>query len=423
MIHLIKKSLFAKIFLIICLTVLFINIIVGLFFRYYIQQGAVPQWMQPVDLFLEYLVTDIGNPPDRKKIDLLSDITGFDIYIENFNSNKSGVDLTSLMRHKWAYHEYGSTMFFFNKGRPVAIKENSGRKIYFIARSSRFTDHDSIILRVILFITLVLLGSYFLIKRSLRPVKQLTRGMHEIASGNFNYIIPPQGSDELGRLSETFNEMNRKLLEMIKLKEQLLYDVSHELRSPLTRVNVALEMVDQNELTESMREDLRSMDKMIHELLENGSFDGTKLVIKRENFLLKDLLQEIISRIGIVHQITVEFDNLTINGDRSKIETLFRNIIENAVKYSDQEKPVIITSSEVDGGVTVSVRDHGIGIKQEDLDRIFEPFYRTDLSRSRETGGFGLGLSIAKKISAAHGGKIWAQSSGDGTVIHIFFPD
>ncbi len=418
----IKKSLFAKIFLIICLTVFLINVIVGLSFRYYIQQGYIPQWMRPLDLFLDYIIADIGNPPDRKKIDRLSGITGFDIYIENFNLEESVIDFKSMTRHKWAYHQYGKTLFFLNKGMPVAVKEISGKKIYFIARDNRFTNHDSIILRVILFITLVLFASYLMIKRSLRPVKHLTRGMNEIASGNFNYIIPDQGGDELGRLGETFNEMNGKLLEMIKLKEQLLYDVSHELRSPLTRVNVALEMIEQNDLTESMRDDLRSMDKMIRNLLENGRFDGTQLIVNKEELHLKDLMQEIIAKLNSPSQIIVQCDELKISGDREKAETLFRNIIENGIKYSPVNSPVTISAFRSDTGVTVSVRDHGIGIKKDDLQRIFEPFYRTDLSRSRETGGFGLGLSISKKIASAHGGKIWAESDADGTVFHVFFP-
>jgi signal transduction histidine kinase len=217
--------------------------------------------------------------------------------------------------------------------------------------------------------------------------------------------------------------MNRKLLEMIKLKEQLLYDVSHELRSPLTRVNVALEMIEQNNLTASMRDDLRSMDKMIRDLLENGRFDGTHLIVKKENFSLKDLCGGIITKLNSQTRIVNDCDKIIINGDKEKSATLLRNIIENAVKYSNTDTPVEISASPVNGGVTVSVRDRGIGIRQEDIERIFEPFYRTDLSRSRETGGFGLGLSIAKKIASAHGGKIWAESRDDGTVFNVFFPE
>jgi signal transduction histidine kinase len=209
--------------------------------------------------------------------------------------------------------------------------------------------------------------------------------------------------------------MSKKIRYSIKAKEQLLIDVSHELRSPLTRIKLGLEV---NSPKEKINEDIVEMERMISGLLESyrtGTFLGE---MKLEKTDIAELLEDTVAEFMDAERI--EFINpgkeIYAKVDREKMEIVFRNIIDNALKYSNDKIQVGI--SQQPGEVLMSFSDRGTGIGEEDLKYIFEPFYRADPSRSRKTGGFGLGLSIAKKIMDAHNGQINIESKpGSGTKV------
>ncbi len=193
----------------------------------------------------------------------------------------------------------------------------------------------------------------------------------------------------------------------------MLIDVSHELRSPLTRIKLGLEVGSSKEKIE---EDVIEMERMITGLLENYRADSGYAHIKPEKADIAELLEETISEYDEQERLkfTKPAKEIYANIDMDKLQVVFRNLIDNALKYSQKE--IYISAEEKNKEAVITIKDSGIGIAEADLKNIFEPFYRADRSRSRRTGGFGLGLSICKKIIDAHKGELIIKSKlNEGT--------
>ena len=221
--------------------------------------------------------------------------------------------------------------------------------------------------------------------------------------------------------------MTDRIRDMLHTKEQLLLDVSHELRSPLTRVKVALEFLSESKARDSIAGDISEMEKMINDILETARMHHLHGELKLQQTSLAKLLQEILpdyeKQLPAV-QMDQFSETLVINIDPGQIKTVLKNIISNAIKFSNAASdPVRISVNQQSHFTVVQIADSGIGIPAEELSFIFEPFYRVDKSRSKETGGYGLGLSLCKTIMDAHDGKIEVTSkAGEGTTVSLYFP-
>lgn len=254
---------------------------------------------------------------------------------------------------------------------------------------------------------------YFHIKRLFKPMQEIKKAVETVAEGDFDLQIPIRRTDEFGELAESFNKMAGEIQSMLKYKDQLLSDVSHELRTPITRLRLAAEMMKDGKEKDSMISDLKDMGHLVENLLESNRLNYGVSSLNKESFNLTELIASLVqeqaeSKPGIRFQVT---QVITILADLSLIRMLFRNLIENALKYSSHQKlPVEIHVSQNDSEVEVKITDHGIGIPEEDLPRVFEPFYRVEQSRSKNTGGYGLGLSISQKVIEAHEGRISIQN-------------
>ena len=294
-----------------------------------------------------------------------------------------------------------------------------------------YTDHvrglHAKMLWLLLFLVIgVVCTAYVFQRRLLRPVRLLDDGVTRMSVGDLNVSVPVVTSDEFGALTDAFNKMVGRVKQMIQARDQLLLDVSHELRSPLTRLKVAMALLPEDENRAGMIGDLGEMEAMIAELLELERMrDGRGVRCERLNFwpILAELAEAYggdfpgARLLGHPHEIWLDID-------REKIRTVLRNLLENARKYSlPDSRPVEIEVEEGEGGILVRVRDDGPGIPEADLPNLFEPFYRVDRSRSRKTGGYGLGLSICKRIMEAHGGSIAVMNNhGRGACFILTFP-
>lgn len=278
---------------------------------------------------------------------------------------------------------------------------------------------------MLILVVIVLITAHIFIRNLLTPLKELRRGVNSISGGNLDIEVPVLGSDELGSLTQAFNTMTRRIRGMIEARDQLLLDVSHELRSPITRMKVALELLPEHEKKNNIRADLLEMELMIREILESERMKNSRLELRECNII--DLVKEVSECLeGQPPGITLDSlpDNLRVKIDAKRIKTVLQNLLENALKYSTPEsKPVRISCDRDGETATITIKDDGQGIPEEELPQIFEPFYRVDRSRSRETGGYGLGLSMCKRIMKAHNGNITAEnnSSGRGVTMKIVF--
>jgi signal transduction histidine kinase len=238
--------------------------------------------------------------------------------------------------------------------------------------------------------------------------------------------VPLKKSDELRDLAAAFNDMTDRIRDMLHTKEQLLYDVSHELRTPITRMKVALEFLEDSQARQSLQSDIEEMEKMVGEILETA----------RRQHKYENLKKQRTHLAAFIKQTIVAFENqppgieivdlpseIEVEIDLEQIKTVFENVLNNAIKYSQPDSaPIQISSGFEESYVVVRITDFGIGIPEEDLAHIFEPFYRVDKSRTKDTGGYGLGLSLCKTIMEAHDGKIEVRSRPqEGTTVSLFF--
>jgi two-component system sensor histidine kinase CpxA len=239
--------------------------------------------------------------------------------------------------------------------------------------------------------------------------------------------------DELGLLVNDFNVMAERLEGLVNGQRQLIYDISHELRSPLTRLNVALdigrERKGNDQAFDQMQQDLERMNQMIERLLTLARLDAATASVPFESLNLTDLVANIVHSAGF--ELHERSDNITMNsrevffvrGNTELLQSAIENVIRNAIRYNNSEDPVQIVLERVESSVRITVRDHGLGVPSEYLQRIFEPFYRVANDRDRKTGGTGLGLAITERAVRMHGGEVHAvNATPQGLAVHILLP-
>ena len=409
------KSIFVKLIFVVIFFGMLLNISVWTFFR--LSMDVKPKKIVPVYIakMNDYIVKDLGFPPDTLKAKKLSDELNINIRFQSHSFNWTTSDyvpmleelaVTNAFKENFPYRE--SFMMQYEKKPYYVAKSPQG--VYIIAPLSPqdFFNPERAIIVVILLISFILVLLYFLLRWLFSPMKELSAAVNQIGQGNYDVNIPVKRKDELGELAVSISEMAVKIKQNLKAKEQLLIDVSHELRTPLTRMKLGLEVGSPKE---KIDEDINEMERMITELIENYRSDSTYEKLNLEKTDIVELLRDVIEGSGSQKRIKLNINTtarIVLNVDPPKIRTVFRNLIDNALKYSSDL--IVISVTESSNSVIISIKDKGIGIAEEDLKYIFEPFYRADPSRSRKTGGFGLGLAICKKIIDSHGGSISIKS-------------
>lgn len=271
-----------------------------------------------------------------------------------------------------------------------------------------------------------------------KPITLLSKTARKIGKGQFGEEVRIKSKDEIGRLAQDFNSMSKELYEIDKGRTQFIGDVSHELKSPLASIKALIESLLYGEDNiEVYKEYLRDIDSEIDRLsdLVKSLLSLTKIEekgIKKTDTPLEEIVQDamkILKPLSDKYDVTVSLDmdgQPRVMCDREYIRMALINLIDNALKYRDvnkTDKKVELIGMNRRSGYELKIVDNGIGIKEEEIDSIFKKFYRSDLSRSRDTGGAGIGLSIVSRIMEVHGWKIIVDSKvGEGTTISIFIP-
>jgi len=424
------KSVFTKLLIVILLTGIAVNIVVGGFFWMH-RSAAIRPLHKSILQYLNYIISDLGSPPDLERARQIAEEASLRIYFEG--SNQSWATAGEIADFQKAHWRSWSKNPEIRVGRYlghhfVEVDHESGRFVFGLDKSFEM-DPERVRLVVILLslLTLIFVGAFLSIRWILRPIRWLDEGVREVSRGNLKHRVPVKRSDELRDLAKAFNDMTDRIRDMLQTKEQLLLDVSHELRSPLTRVKVALEFMPAGKARDSISGDVAEMEKMIKDILETARMHYLHGDLKLQPTNLVNLLEEILPEYekqppGV--QLDEFADTLEINIDSKQIKTALKNILSNGIKFSDADSDPVRISVKLQPDYTVvQIIDNGIGIPQEELSFIFEPFYRVDKSRSKDSGGYGLGLSLCKTIMDAHNGKIEVASKpGKGTTVSLFFP-
>jgi len=290
------------------------------------------------------------------------------------------------------------------------------------------------------FAVAILIGGficYLLSLYLLRPIRILQRAARKLGQGEFQTRVRAllgNRKDEIGELAHDFDEMAACLEALVHSKQQLLQDISHELRSPLARLSVALEIARdkspkvEKELTRIAYE-ADKLNELIRQILSLASLDASQNVITFEDIDIVELVKSIVSdanyemqhRVTPIHLVTPQSCYAKINYPllRSAIE----NIVRNALRYTPENQPIQVTLLLNEAEIQLCIEDSGPGIPEDKLTQVFDPFFRVDDSRTQRTGGFGLGLAIAKRAILLHKGHIYAKNLPQGGLsVMLTFP-
>ncbi|MFO0548828.1 MAG: HAMP domain-containing sensor histidine kinase [Polyangiaceae bacterium] len=323
---------------------------------------------------------------------------------------------------------------------PLALPGGRYGKVEF--RRERAPNLVAVVAVGVAVLAIMALSAAWLARSIVRPLRKLSRAAAELGRGNLTARADLGRADELGEVGRAFDEMATQLAELLRAEKELIANVSHELRTPLARIRVALDIAsegDADAVRESLgdiTEDLAELERLVSDILTVAKLDlaepGRDRAIpplRREDIDLASLLEKAGSRLASTRPkrrvlTELEPDLPEVVGDAVLLRRAFDNLIDNADKYTeDAEAPIRIVARRRGKEVEVEVVDQGIGIASADLSGVFRPFYRVDRSRTRATGGLGLGLALVKRIIVAHGGTISIESSlGGGTCMRVRLP-
>jgi signal transduction histidine kinase len=424
------RSVFTKLLLVIILAGICINLVVGGFFVHLRNQFIGP-FHKNVAQYLNYLIADMGIPPNLDRAREIARQSFLEVRYESPDLRWTTSDALpiAIEGRFGSWHQNPDVRYARQRGRHIIeVTTEGGRFIFGPSRNLPLDSTRHRLFVIMLFLlTVILAAAFFVIRHILRPVKWLNTGVKEVSRGNLKHRVPLKKSDELRDLAAAFNNMTDRIRDMLQTKEQLLYDVSHELRTPITRMKVALEFLEDSQAKKSLQSDIEELEKMVSEILETA----------RRQHKYENLEKQRVSMAAFIKQTIVAFENqppgieivdlpseIEVEIDPEQIKAVFENVLNNATKYSQPNSaPIQISAMLEDSYAVVRITDFGIGIPEEDLAHIFEPFYRVDKSRTKDTGGYGLGLSLCKTIMEAHGGKIAVHSRlQEGTTVFLYFP-
>jgi heavy metal sensor kinase len=407
-----------------------------------------------------YQASVSGVKPTESEL-LGNDAQSWGRYIQVVNPRGQAVDASDSLRshklprttHALGRGMQGLTTFetFTELGehpvRVVTVPVQMGRGIPYLVQAGTSLEGVEGALRrasaILLILTpsvflMALLGGWSLVSRALRPVDEITRTALELESRNLDRrIVPPRPDDEIGRLAGAFNEMLARLSGSFRQIQQFSADASHELKTPLTAIRGQAEVALMSDLSpteyrrvlRSIIEDVERMSAVVENLLMLARADADQVALRRERVPLDELLMAVyepMERVAHAKSVTLELDeieDLAVEGDPLWLQQLLTNMVNNAIKYTPSGGEVRLSLVRDGEAGAVRVADTGIGIPEEHQPHIFDRFYRVDPGRGRDSGGSGLGLSIARWIAETHGGSITlASRPGEGSTFTVRLP-
>ncbi len=443
-----KKIIFFALFL------LFFTVIVTAFFSYIFFKKAIEKkvvelkmnttkieekikkiYAEKKDLFEVPNISDMEKNKDSNSNLIISPIK-HDYPEYNFKIETMEGTLKYEEKPKLIYDEKESK-YFFEITRKINFQESSN--FYSLKLSIQLEFFKTIFKSLLLgaLVTIVLLFPFILFfsRTIIIPIVKVSKGAKQIAEGNLGIKVKSFSKDELGDLANTFNYMSNELYKIKRIRDDLLAVISHELRSPLGRIKGYTELLNDLKLNKdeksvyfnSILNEIDFVNYMIGEIIEISRLELNKeqLFIERVDLaLLISTIKSEVEKASLINKnVDYEFiysDGLICEIDIEKIKRVFLNILDNSIKAKATK--IIFSAKKINETIIVKVIDNGIGIPEDQLEIVFEKFYRVDKSRDRKTGGFGLGLAICKGIIKEHKGSIYFIKKDSGAELHIELP-
>jgi signal transduction histidine kinase len=383
--------------------------------------------------YVDKLAADIGSPPSVERAKALTAHLPLSVRISgpqvNWRSNPQDPDYVHEHDRYWM----GDTSDRPEEERFYERTTADGHLIQFGVSVKAWRDRPRFIGLATLSALLVLTWlAYTRVRRMLRPLDDIRAGAMRFGKGQFGkpIEIPNCRPDELAELAVTINTMGADIHQMLEAKRALLLAISHELRSPLTRARLNVELLpetpDLQPNREALLRDLALMRDLVTDLLESERLASPHVALHTEAVDLAALAHEVADGLPgspeVQRDISTQLPTLAL--DPTRLRLLLRNLLDNSLRHSvgATQPPVISVLPMADGGVRISVRDFGAGVAADLLPNLGQPFYRPDAARTREGGGVGLGLYLCRLVAQAHRGRFAARNAGPGLDIRIELP-
>ncbi len=293
--------------------------------------------------------------------------------------------------------------------------------------------NESLVFSAVAASVAAIIVSLFVSRQVVAPIRRVMIASQRIAEGHYSERVPipggtnREGLDELAQLSVSFNQMAVKLDQGETLRQQLIGDIAHELRTPLSTIKGFMEGLMDNILPASaetylqVHQEAERLQRLVDDLQDLNRVEAGVIILDIDEHSIRDLVESTKKRLirqfdekGVSLELNIPEGLPLVSVDRDRIGQVLINIVGNSLQYTPAGGNVLISANKQNGQVMIIVKDTGIGISSKDLPQIFTRFFRVDKSRSRAGGGSGIGLTISKHLIEAQGGNIWAESSGIG---------
>ncbi len=380
-----------------------------------------------VERYIEYLIDDIGDPPNLVVAQELADSLPFELRIEGQGVNWTSsprIEAVSSYDFEPAPPPYNNVYFSHHRRSEYMLIQHRGYQYLFAVDNSFRKGSERRHGTLFLLLGAVFLLLYFAIRRLFRPIQVISGQVEKIGAGDLTQTIAVKGGGELAMLADGINRMSAQIKSMLESKSGLLLAISHELRSPITRMRVNLELLDEGDIQQKLIADLQEMESLVSAILESERLNSGHSPLNLGRCQVADVIAEVVGQHPCRERIKTTLTPIEVSADQLRLKLLLKNLIDNACHYSDEENGPIEVSLEADGdNVLVAVSDRGVGIDDAEIPRLTEAFYRPDSARQRQTGGYGLGLYLCQLIVDAHGGQLTIESEpGSGTKVIVRIP-
>ncbi|MFT5220335.1 MAG: signal transduction histidine kinase [Planctomycetota bacterium] len=406
-------------------------ILVAVVLAFSFARGLKPHFQQEVlpnvERYIEYLIDDIGVPPNLQTAAGLASQLPFEIRIKGANTDwSSSPSIKAIAKYEFeqAPRPYRDVYYGHEKSRQFLLVEKNGYQYLFVSEDGFRKRSERRHGWLFLMLLLVFIGLYFTIRRMLSPIHLMSQQVDRIGAGELDQALDLPGTGELAQLSGGINRMSSQIKSMLEAKSALLLAISHELRSPLTRMRVNLELIEDADIQPRLVEDIQEIESMLAAILESERLNVKHAALNLENCALHELVASVVDNHSCHSRMTTKLAPVECSVDKLRISLLLKNLLDNACNYSDPESGDIDISLEpLAEKIVLRVADRGVGISAEDIAEVTDAFYRPDAARQRVTGGYGLGLYLCRLIAEAHQGQLVLSSKpGEGTLVTLELP-
>jgi two-component system, OmpR family, osmolarity sensor histidine kinase EnvZ len=428
--NLLPKRLFYRALLIVAIPVIVIQLIITIVFfdSLWIKtnKGMTRALVSEIKTFIEVYNNDNY---DKKEITNLFSVYQ-DLNIEFIQDDKfnyiyderwfSPIDRTLRreLKSRFGNEEYWFNTTTYKELIDLRIKYQNGYFKFLIPRD-RLTSSSARIFGLWITVPalIMVIISLIFLKNQTRPITALAKVAERFGRGEKIEEFKPSGAAEIRQAGFEFDRMRKRILRHLNQRSEMLSGISHDLRTPLTRMKLQTAFIKDKDIAKKLTEDINEMEKMLNEYLQ---FTSSSFIEKDELFNLSDLIEEIIKKYNNEHISKILSARVYFNGRKSLIRRCINNLIDNALKYG---KKVNIELSKKTTNIFIKIGDDGPGIPEKEYENVFKPFYKIDKGRAEAKSSVGLGLSIASDIIRSHGGNIKLEKSSlNGLEVRIFLP-